>query len=234
MKRKESRCGIGCYHKCGPIFGDDGFINEDICINDNCNREDSCIILNHDISGYECHPKYKRSLFVNTDKANEKNNFSVLDYEVYYIDNYKDYISNTCKYPNIIMEYIETNDISEESLKQVDDDTELLTDFNAIHCEDSAIRVKISCYCLKDSSKFLPNTQIVDKKYDKYLKKWAGDYKWKLIYRASDHGYTAQSFHIFCNNVKGPTLIVIKSSGGWIFGGYTTKSWSGWGIYDMI
>ena len=71
--------------------------------------------------------------------------------------------------------------------------------------------------------------------YDDILREWLGDdYQWKLIYRASEHGYTAKSFHNYCDD-KGPTLIIIKSSEGWIFGGYTTQSWSGDGIYnDMI
>ena len=81
----------------------------------------------------------------------------------------------------------------------------------------------------------LLNTQIVDKKYDPKLREWLGRMKkWKLIYRASEHGYTPESFHQYCDN-KGPTLVVIKSTDGWIFGGYTTQSWSGDGIYyDMI
>ena len=61
-------------------------------------------------------------------------------------------------------------------------------------------------------------------KYDNILREWVGDYNWRLIYRASEHGYSAKSFHECCDD-KGPTLVVIKSSGGWIFGGYTTKSW---------
>ncbi len=66
------------------------------------------------------------------------------------------------------------------------------------------------------------------------MSEWLGnDYKWNLIYRTSEHGYTAQSFHEYCDN-KGPTLIVIKSSGGWIFGGYTTQSWNGDGIYNEM
>ena len=78
------------------------------------------------------------------------------------------------------------------------------------------------------------NTILFGNEYDSYLKEWAGDYKWKLIYRASEHEYTVESFHEYCDD-KRPTLIVIKSSGGWIFGGYTTQSWSGRGIYnDMI
>ena len=122
------------------------------------------------------------------------------------------------------MEYIETKDISEESLKQFDDDIELLNDLDAIHCEDSAIRVKISRYYFKNPSEFLPNSQLVDKKYDDKLREWCGDYKWKLLYRASEHEYSGDVFHECCDD-KGPTLIVIKSTEGWIFGGYTTKSW---------
>ena len=60
------------------------------------------------------------------------------------------------------------------------------------------------------------------------------DYKWKLIYRSSEHGYTGSSFHEYCDDVNGPTLVIIKSSEGWIFGGYTTQSWSGKGIYNDI
>ena len=71
--------------------------------------------------------------------------------------------------------------------------------------------------------------------YDDKMREWLGsDYDMKLLYRASEHGYTAKSFHEYCDD-KGPTLIIIKSSEGWIFGGYTTQSWSGDGIYnDMI
>ena len=82
MKRKESRDAIGCDFHCGPRFG-----NCDIYINDNCNEEDSCSIDNDSRHGYECHPEYKSSLFVNTTEPDERNDFSVLDYEVYCITN---------------------------------------------------------------------------------------------------------------------------------------------------
>ena len=89
-------------------------------------------------------------------------------------------------------------------------------------------------------SLFLRESVISEEKYDSYLREWVGDYKWKLLYRASEHEYTGYSFHDYCDD-KGPTLIVIKSSEGWIFGGYTTQSWKvadhkkNIGIYnDMI
>ena len=233
MKREGSKCAIICDPDSGPIFCGDGWSTA-ICINNNCNKANSCFIFNNGIDGYEFHPEFKSSLFVNTAGPNEKNCFSVLDYEVYCIDYYKENIYNICKYPDIIWEYIETNNMSEESLKQFDDDTELLNDLDAIHCEYSDVRLKISRYYLKNPSEFLPDTQLVNQQYDTKLREWLGsDYKWRLLYRASEHGYTAESFHEYCDN-KGPTLIVIKSSGGWIFGGYTTQSWSGWSIYIMV
>ncbi len=233
MKRKESSSTIGCfsfYDYEGPIFGDN-----DIHIYHNCDEKNSCLINNDGTRGYECHHEYKSSLFVNTAGPDKENKFSVLDYEVYCIEYYKENIYNICKYPDIIWKYFETNNMSEESLKQFDDDTELLNDLDAIHCEYSDVRLKISQYYLKNPSEFLPDTQLVDIQYDSKLREWLGDdYKWKLIYRASEHGYTAESFHEYCDD-KGPTLIVIKSSGGWIFGGYTTQLWSRCGIYyEMI
>ena len=166
------------------------------------------------------------SVFVNSAGTDGRNEFTVLNYEVFGIDyENRANINVLCKHPDIIMKYIETRDISEESSKQFEDDTELLSDLDTIHCEDSNIRLKISNYYLKNPSELLSNTQLVNQQYDGKLREWLGnDYKWKLLYRASEHGYTASSFHEYCDD-KGPTLIVIKSSGGWIFGGYTTQSW---------
>ena len=122
MKRKESEHAIQCYPNYGPIFGDD------IYIDNYCNNR-HCKINNDGTKGYECHPEYKSSLFVNTAGPDEENKLAVLDYEVYTsYDSYKDYIFNACTYPDIIWEYVETKDISEESLKQIDDDVELLSD----------------------------------------------------------------------------------------------------------
>ena len=223
MKRKDSQYAIECNPYYGPIFG---YYGSDIFIDDNCNEENSCHIDNDGTNTYECHPEYQSSLFVGHTGPKKLNYFTVLDYEVFAIDYDSKYtIDHICKYPDIIWKYMETNDISEESLKQFDDDIELLNDLDAIHCDDSDIRLKISC-CLKNPSEFLPDTQIINQQYDAKLREWIGnDYQWRLIYRASEHEYTASSFHECCNDVKGPTLVIIKSSRGWIFGGYTTQSW---------
>ena len=82
MKRKESEYAINCDPDYGPIYcGSDGYY--DICIADNCNEEVSCFIANDGTKGYECHPQYKKSLFVNTDGPDNGNVFNVLDYEVF-------------------------------------------------------------------------------------------------------------------------------------------------------
>ena len=84
-------------------------------------------------------------------------------------------------------------------------------------------------------SPFLKESTINEQQYDDYLREWIGDYQWELLYRASEHNYTyvSNSFHRCCDD-KGPTLVLIKSSEGWIFGGYTTQSWRGKGIYMIL
>ena len=48
---------------------------------------------------------------------------------------------------------------------------------------------------------------------------------WKLCYRASLHGWSAQEFHKLCDD-KASTVVLIKV-GNWIFGGYTDQLWQG-------
>ena len=81
MKIEENQYGIRCDPYRGPIF--DNINCSDICINNNCNEEESCFIYNNGSRGYDCHPEFKSSLFVNTAGLDKENCFSVLDYEVY-------------------------------------------------------------------------------------------------------------------------------------------------------
>jgi hypothetical protein len=51
------------------------------------------------------------------------------------------------------------------------------------------------------------------------------DQEWRLLYRASVDGFSRYIFHQKCDyNVN--TLLIIKSSSGRIFGGYTTAQWN--------
>jgi len=45
------------------------------------------------------------------------------------------------------------------------------------------------------------------------------------LYRGTRDTFTAPKFHELCDN-KGPTLSIIKSKDGKVFGGYTSASWS--------
>jgi hypothetical protein len=49
--------------------------------------------------------------------------------------------------------------------------------------------------------------------------------KLSLIYRGSRDGFSAGDFHSKCDG-KSPTLTVIKTDHGYIFGGYTQAKWS--------
>ena len=47
----------------------------------------------------------------------------------------------------------------------------------------------------------------------------------ELLYRASRDGWTAKGFHDKCDG-KGATIVVVKSSDGYVFGVYTDVSWT--------
>ena len=213
---KDNSKAIYCFYNSGPYFG-----NGDIHINNHCNQNDKNSIYCKDTYEFQ-----DSSLFVNTGGPDEENHFIVSDYEVFGIDyENRDNINKLCKHPDIIWECIETKDISEESLSQLKEDRELLNDMNIIHNINSHVLLKISQYYLKSPSSYLPNTHIVSQQYDSYLKEWLGkNTTWRLLYRASEHDYTGTSFHECCNN-KGPTLVIIKSTEGWIFGGFTNEDW---------
>lgn len=71
--------------------------------------------------------------------------------------------------------------------------------------------------------------------YWELLKEWLAPVfslpsKWKLCYRATDHGWASSTFHSRCNS-KGPTVSFIKVN-EFIFGGYTDQSWHSGGSYS--
>ena len=60
----------------------------------------------------------------------------------------------------------------------------------------------------------------------KLLATWFNGKKFKLqvVYRATRDGFDAAKFHSLVDN-QGPTLTVILSKDGFLFGGFTCKSW---------
>jgi len=75
-----------------------------------------------------------------------------------------------------------------------------------------------------EDTKF-PKSKLIKGSFAKTLHKWTGEKKrWKLIFRASRDGYTSSAFHSKCDN-QGPTVSIIKSNMGNIFGGYNKAAW---------
>ena len=112
-----------------------------------------------------------------------------------------------------------------------DDANDIIFDFKQVGIQLGEPEKKELERCLVvrnvEKNLFINQSKIIkEEKHDIILQKWFDSkYKWKLLYRASDHDFTADSFHEYCDD-KGPTLTIIKSSDGWIFGGFTSQSWS--------
>ncbi len=147
----------------------------------------------------------------------------------YYKQNNTFYINVSMKYYDVIEDYLKNGKkLNEELIKRYNNgnDDELMNEMKMIGIEVNERERKKISECFYQLLFVNKSRIIVNNEYNKYLKEWCGDYKWTLQYRASEHGYTAESFHNHCDYTE-PTLILIKSSGGWIFGGYTTRSWDG-------
>ena len=80
MKRKESKCAI-CYKFYNIYEFGDGDISLGSCFFNFLFIKPS--INNDGTHGYECHPQYKKSLFVNTAGPDEVNYFEISSYEVF-------------------------------------------------------------------------------------------------------------------------------------------------------
>jgi len=52
------------------------------------------------------------------------------------------------------------------------------------------------------------------------MNEWLPNRRFQLLYKASVDGYAASDFHRACDN-KGPTLTLIRSKNGFVFGGYS-------------
>jgi len=68
-------------------------------------------------------------------------------------------------------------------------------------------------------------SKLLESEQKKKLAEWLGKkLVTSLLYSASRDGFSAAAFHLKCDN-KGPTLVVIKSTNGYLFGGYSASSW---------
>ena len=78
------------------------------------------------------------------------------------------------------------------------------------------------------NSTIFPNSAILTQEQSKNLVSLTGfqaNLSYHLIYQASRDGFGQDDFHSKCDGIKKRTLIVIKSSNGNVFGGYTEADW---------
>ena len=147
---------------------------------------------------------------------------------IQYIEDQKSFtMAITLKYYDVIVDCLKNEKmINKELIKKNSDNgdaDEMINEMETMGIELNDTNKEVIRGCF--GSHFLRESTILEgTQYDDKLRNWVGDYNWRLIYRASEHGYSASSFHSHCDYSE-PTLIIIKSTDGWIFGGYTTQSW---------
>lgn len=57
-----------------------------------------------------------------------------------------------------------------------------------------------------------------------HISEWCKAKHFELLYRASSDGMTAADFHKKCDN-QGPTVTIVRSANGCVFGGFASVSW---------
>jgi hypothetical protein len=91
-----------------------------------------------------------------------------------------------------------------------------------------------SLFKARNSSSF-GNSKIIDGRIASLLMSWLPTTvgkKTKLLYSQVD-GMTASDFHRLCDN-QGPTVVIIKSTQGNVFGGFAPQPWSQSNIHNVL
>jgi len=70
------------------------------------------------------------------------------------------------------------------------------------------------------------DTVLINEQQKKQIEEWIEKkgVKWTLLFRASRDGFSSQSFHKHCDK-KGATVTIVRSTGGYLFGGFTPTCW---------
>ncbi|XP_047739160.1 uncharacterized protein LOC108682676 isoform X2 [Hyalella azteca] len=88
--------------------------------------------------------------------------------------------------------------------------------------DDKRLRPRVSL-------KFFAGSQILVNELtsmQRLLNSWYGSSKqmWRLVYRASTHGYSAEAFHRHCDGTA-PTFVIVTGQQGEVCGGYSDIAW---------
>lgn len=89
--------------------------------------------------------------------------------------------------------------------------------------EDKRLQPRVSLKLFLGTQILAANDKI---SYQRLLNQWYGHSKqtWRLIYRASTHGYSSEAFHRYCDTAT-PTYVIILGPRGHIAGGFSDVSW---------
>jgi len=120
---------------------------------------------------------------------------------------------------------LQVNDLSSKIFEEINEYEKELIEFNKTNSK--SLDEKSILGISKIKSIEMNSVILSDRNQIKDLMllcEFPADQIWSLIYRASQDGFEGANFHFKCNN-KPNTLIIIKSTNGNVFGGYTEKSW---------
>lgn len=148
----------------------------------------------------------------------EENNIISINLTLKYLDLIEDYLRNKKLNVELVKKYKYAEVDATVIIEQLIDEMKLIG--MKIEEDDRKTIKESFASDLFQESKILETND-----YDSYIKDWTNNGKWKLLYRASENNFSSFSFHACCDK-KGPTLILIKSKDGNIFGGYATALWS--------
>jgi hypothetical protein len=86
------------------------------------------------------------------------------------------------------------------------------------------MRVKIKAYEVLSNSKIISKIEEYKTLLGFFGKTDISSISLKLLFRASDHGFSSESFHKICDHIP-HTLVLIKTNYNKIIGGYTPLEW---------
>ena len=115
-----------------------------------------------------------------------------------------------------VLNFLRTGKVQSRDLPKIKD--ELLT-------EAEFYQVKGLIEILSPIANF-KESKIWKEEFNTHLEGWLPDdqWRWKLIYSGCRDGWTAPDFHRCCDG-KSPTITSVKTTSGYIFGGYTDQAW---------
>jgi len=98
--------------------------------------------------------------------------------------------------------------------------------------EKKILKAELEYFQLMNTSKQTIFSSLIDSEMEDYLLSWIDHKELTLLYKATEDSFAAISFHSKCNN-KGACLVIVKSTDGSVFGGYTSVGWRG-GLSNYI